>query len=245
MRLRETQKYGRSRRLLSDRRSPTADDLISTAPAYITAAPTRTASLVAVDFHGVTYLGPPVNDRVTFDQLPADLRQLLEQANGLVAYQGGLHLRGATHLPDWHSLRAAWEGPTAFHKHYASLSPADVPFGQDAVGDQWLLRDEKVIRLRAETGELETTTMTFADFLLAVEQAPTDTLDMQPLQQFEAEGGHLEPGQLLSVYPPFCTTESATGVSLKAVPAAERLAFLADLARKLPAEGKVRFVVEE
>ena len=58
---------------------------------------------------------------------------------------------------------------------------------------------------------------------------------MQPLQQFQAAGGSLEPGQLLSVYPPFCTKEAADGVHLGAVPALERVEFLAELSRKLGA----------
>jgi hypothetical protein len=58
--------------------------------------------------------------------------------------------------------------------------------------------------------------------------------------QFQAEGGALEPGQLLNVYPPFCTAESGAGVSLAAVPVAERLPFLADLARQMPRSGRFR-----
>ncbi len=45
--------------------------------------------------------------------------------------------------------------------------------------------------------------------------------------------GPLAPGQLPSVYPPFCTKEAADGVSLSAVAAEDRLAFLADFARAL------------
>lgn len=45
------------------------------------------------------------------------------------------------------------------------------------------------------------------------------------------------------MYPPFCTRESGEGVSLAAVPATERLDFLADLARRLPPDGPFRVVV--
>jgi hypothetical protein len=52
--------------------------------------------------------------------------------------------------------------------------------------------------------------------------------------QFADDGGRLEPGRLLHVYPPFCTEEAANGVQLDAVPAAERLHFLTELARQMP-----------
>lgn len=61
--------------------------------------------------------------------------------------------------------------------------------------------------------------------------------------QFRAEGGSLAPGQLLSVYPPFCTKESADGVSLAAVPATDRPGFLAEFARQLPPDGPIRIEV--
>jgi hypothetical protein len=43
----------------------------------------------------------------------------------------------------------------------------------------------------------------------------------------------LKPGELLSVYPPFCTKESAAGVSLKAISASDRIGFLADFAKQI------------
>lgn len=45
----------------------------------------------------VTFVGPPVDDRDVLDRVPAPLRQLLEDTNGLVAFEGGFHLRGACH----------------------------------------------------------------------------------------------------------------------------------------------------
>jgi hypothetical protein len=49
------------------------------------------------------------------------------------------------------------------------------------------------------------------------------------------------------VYPPFCTAESSSGVSLKPIPALERIRFLADLAkqiRRLPERTKIRLQVD-
>ena len=75
--------------------------------------------------------------------------------------------------------------------------------------------------------------MNLETFLHSVQEKPVDFLSLQPLQRFRDEGGELKPGELLSVYPPFCTKESARGVSLKAIPALERISFLADFARQI------------
>jgi len=182
-----------------------------------------------VQLQDVTYVGPQPGDPEVLSALPDELRRFLEERNGLVAHGGGLHIRGACEEPAWHSLARVWTGPRALHERYAAVRPGDVPFAQDAVGDQWLLRDERVIRLLAETGDVEDLGQSFGEFL----RAPVDTLRLQPLLQFNSQGGTLSPGQLLSVYPPFCTEEAAGGVSLAAVPAEDRLAFLADFARAL------------
>jgi hypothetical protein len=58
---------------------------------------------------------------------------------------------------------------------------------------------------------------------------------MQPLQRYQQDGGALHPGQVLHVYPPFCTQEAANGVSLKAVPFSEAIAFLSQFARQVSA----------
>ena len=198
-----------------------------------------------MDLPGVTFLGPPVDDLEVLAALPDYLRRFLSEVDGLVAFDGGLHMRGACHEPVWHSLRHVWKGDRAFYKRYPAIREDDIPFAEDAVGDQWLLREGRVIRLLAETGDVEEGGQTFEEFLASVEQAPLDTLGLHPLLQFKTEGGALLPGQLLNVYPPFCTKEAAQGVSLGAVPTTERLDFLADLSHQLPPDGPFRVVVTD
>jgi hypothetical protein len=181
-----------------------------------------------------TFTGPPVDDPETLARLPADLAAVLRRSNGYVRFHGGFHLRGACREPAWHSLRGAWDGPSSFARLYPeTVTTADVPFAEDCVGDQFLLRDGRVWRLLAETGDVEPLGVGLTDFLAAAEDDPVGYLSLNPLLQYHREGGRLEPGQLLSVYPPFCTAEAAEGVILAAVPAAERRRFLADLAAQL------------
>jgi hypothetical protein len=166
---------------------------------------------------------------------------------GTISHDGGLHVRQACHEPAWHSLRAAWLGDGAFHRHYPDVRADDIPFAEDAVGDQWLLRGGQVLRLAAETGDVESLGLDLEGFFAAVETDPVETLGLHPLLQLQQEGRKLEPGELINVYPPFCMKESADGVRLRPVPALEQHAFLRDLAaqlRDVPEGASVEFRVE-
>jgi hypothetical protein len=188
-----------------------------------------------------------IDDTEILERLPEALRRRIEDGNGFIAHGGGVHVRGACHEPAWHSLREAWLGDNAFHRHYPELLPDDIPLAEDAVGDQWILRGDQVLRLAAETGDVEALGLDLDGFFAAVEADPVETLGLHPLLQLQHEGGRLEPGQLISVYPPFCMKESADGVSLRPVPALERHAFLRSLAaqlRDVPEGGTVRVQFE-
>lgn len=179
------------------------------------------------------YVGPPIDDPEILERLPAEYRELLARANGYTAYHGGLHVRGACRAPEWHALRGAWEGERALHRLFPAVLPDDVPFAEDALGDQYLLRGGTVHRLAGETGALVSLGVDLADFDAAVRADPVEYLRLEPLEAFRAEGGALLPGQLLSVYPPYCVSTSAPGRSFKAIAAADRIAFLASLAAQL------------
>lgn len=193
------------------------------------------------------YTGPPIDDVEILDRVPGELRALLEQANGYVAYHGGLHLRGACREPAWHSLRAAWDGEQAIHRLFPTARPDDVPFAEDALGDQYLLRGGIVHRLWAETGEMESTGLDFASFDAGHRADPVEFLGLHPLLAFRQGGGELHPGMLLHVYPPFCVNCDQPR-SYRPVPLAEAVAYLSMLARQiadLPDGSTFRIVITE
>jgi hypothetical protein len=144
-------------------------------------------------------------------------------------------VRGAVREPAWHSLRASWKGPDALADLYSAVQANDIPFAQDCVGDQFLLRDGTVVRLAAETGEVEPLEMPLFDFLQRACADPTEFFSAHPLIQYLDDGGELQPGMLLHAYPPFCTQQASQGVSLRPVPAAELIRFHAALARQMTA----------
>jgi hypothetical protein len=119
------------------------------------------------------------------------------------------------------------------HKLFPSVDPHDIPFAEDGLGDQYLLRDGFVHRLSAEVGKLTCLNVDLERFDAAVRADPVGYLSLEPLEEFRAQGGVLEPGQLLSVYPAFVMKESAAGRSYRAIATEERIRFLADFARQI------------
>lgn len=200
-----------------------------------------------IDTSTARYIGPELSDAEIIEQLPADYLAFLRQMNGCVLFGGGLHIRGCVQHPDWHSLQRAWTGQDRLSALYPAVQSDDIPFAQDCFGDQFLLRSNVVFRLRGETGEVESLGIGWTEFLTAAAADPIEFLLLQLLEGFKIEGGTLEPGQLLNVYPPLCTQEANNGVSLKAIPALEQIRFLADFASQIAGVqdgSRIQIVVE-
>jgi len=187
----------------------------------------------------ITYIGPKLDEEAEIlAALPDNLVSLLKQINGFVQYGGGLHLRGVCNSPEWHSIGSMFHGKFALNKIYTSISEEDIPFAEDCVGDQFLIRDKEIIKLFSETGEIEKYGYGLSTFLDESSKNPVDFLGMEPLLQLQSNGSSLEPGQLIHVYPPFCTKEAKNGVSLKAVPSNEVLHFLYDFSKQISGLGE-------
>jgi hypothetical protein len=182
---------------------------------------------------GLIYHGGDLDDLELLAALPTEYRSFLQQTNGCILFDGGLHLRGAVRSPEWHSLRKVWQGDLALHELFSAVEESDVPFAQDCLGNQFLLREGVVQKLSAEDGAVDNLGMDFETFLNRANENPVEFLSLHPLLQFLAEGPELKPGQLLNAYPPFIMKESADGVTLKAVPMLEQISFLADFAEQI------------
>jgi hypothetical protein len=192
-----------------------------------------------MDLDHVTFAGPDFDERSPIlDMLPDNLAGLLRQINGFIMYEGGLHVRGVCLEPSWHSLENTLIGPSALHKLYPAVEVADVPFAQDCLADQYLLRARSVCRLEAETGVVTPLNLSLPEFFRSIQEDPVEFLGMHPLLRHQREIGSLQPGQVLHAYPPFCTKQAADGVSLRAVPAGEAILFLADFARQISGLGE-------
>ena len=192
-----------------------------------------------MNISGITWRGESVDDVEILRELPPSLVCILSDTNGFILHDGALHVRGACVTPEWHSLRVALRGPSAFHTLYPSVHATDIPFAQDQVGDQFLLRDGRVFRLSGETGDIEPLADSLDDFF---KRAGED------IEEFVNVGvGHtVQPGELLLAYPPFVFRESGAGASFKPVRAGEVILFHADLARQIrdvPDGGEVEFKI--
>jgi hypothetical protein len=198
---------------------------------------------VLIDMN-LTFTGSPIDDADLLELLPADLIRLLQQVNGFIQFHGGLHVRGACQAPAWHSLRDAWLGDNAFHRLYPEVRPDDIPFAEDCMGDQFLLRGAQVWQLETETGQVKPRRVALPAFLQAVQADPVAYLSLQPLIRFREEGGTLEAGWLLGAFPPFCL-ECPGERRLAPISSDERRRFLAYFAgqiREVADGGKIVLV---
>lgn len=188
-----------------------------------------------------TWVGGDSDDQALLGELPDDLRAVVASPAGFILHHGAIHFRGCVSGPAWHSLREAWHGEHAFHRLYPGVFETDIPFAQDQLGDQYLLRGIEVFRLDAETGDVSRFAADLETFLAGIAGDITEYLNV-------GLDHELPPGRLLHAYPPFCMAESGRGASLRAVPADELILFHADLARQIrdvPDGGKVTFTVTE
>lgn len=193
----------------------------------------NSANQTGMELIEVTFLGPPVDDQEIFPLLPSELKSLLEQVNGFIQFGGGLHVRGACRDPEWHSLRRAWMTKGSFHVHYRDISASDIPFGQDFLGNQFLLRNGQVIKLHTETGRVEELGVGLMGFFEAVQADPDEMLNLYVLQEFRQGGGALEPGELLNADPPVESIQEGEGVTMAPVPVDEQLAFLREYHKQI------------
>ena len=182
---------------------------------------------------GVTYQGPRLTSPEPLAGLPDDLFEILWQVNGFVAYAGGLHVRGVVDQPEWHSLQLYRSGEMALHRLFSAIEESDLPFGQDYLGNQFVLREETVWKLRADTGEIRSLDVDLPHFLDEARRDPVEYLELQLLARYSEHVGMLEPGQLVHTIPPLFMTREQNKLAMKPAPVSNTISFLAHLARQI------------
>lgn len=184
-----------------------------------------------MEFRGITYLQDAVEEinQNTYESIPKELRMFYEEANGLIAFNGGLHIRGLTEDPSWHNLVRYWNGDMALFKVYEELRPSDIPFAEDCLGDQYFLRLGTVWNLMTESGDIEDLELEFDEFISHCIDDPVEFLSLEPLVEFMEDGGGLLPGELLTIDPPLMTEAESYAISKSKVD--DRLAQLFELYR--------------
>ena len=157
----------------------------------------------------LTYTGTDKPDFSTLEfEIPDALKNVLNQINGFIQYHGGLHIRGICKKPEWHSLQEVMTGKFCLYKKYKSIHKTDLMFAQDCMADQYFIREDKVYKLYAESGEIEYKDTSVSDFINNSITSPVEYLEMEPLLQFQTDGNNLEPGEVLHAVPPFCTKQA-------------------------------------
>jgi hypothetical protein len=84
--------------------------------------------------------------------LAMTLVDLLTRKNGFFAFESALHLYPAGPAEEGYDL-AAWNQPDLWRHLYGDLTDGFLFFAQDVFGDQFALREGRVYRFHAETGE--------------------------------------------------------------------------------------------
>ena len=187
----------------------------------------------ALILQGVTFQGPPLDSPERLDGLPDDLFEILWQINGFVAYAGGLHVRGMVDEPAWHSLDAYRTGEMALHKLFGAIQATDCPFGQDYLGNQFVLRDGQVWKLRADTGEIRSLELDLPHFFDEARKDPVEFLELHLLARYSETAGLLQPGELVHTIPPLCIAGDLSRLAMKPAPVSGAIAFLAHFARQI------------
>lgn len=193
------------------------------------------------EFNDITYIGQEIDDFNTLEILPEYLRHFFANQNGLIAYHGGFHIRGCVINPLWHSLGYVWFGDLNLSNLFDCISQNDIPIAQDCFGDQYLIRDNSIIRLSAEIGDLEFLNLHFHDFLKKVQVDPISMLNIENIEQFK-----LKNGQLLSVFPPFSINTESTQM-IRPIDFEQRIRYLSQLSKKinkLPDSTEIEFVIK-
>lgn len=140
-------------------------------------------------------------------------------------FNGGLQIRSKSSTDPFFNTETFTNGELALHKLYPNVNETDIPIAQDCFGDQFIIRDNIVYQLEAETGDISSLEVSWDDFLSWISEDPIERLNI-------SDDLSLTQGNLLFAYPPFCTKEGSNA-SIKEVDGREVILAHAEMARQI------------
>lgn len=165
----------------------------------------------------------------------AELAEVLQISNGLLAFESALELFADAESADAHSHSLAeWNEPATWRSDYGDLITKDVLFfGQDVFGGQFALDSESIYSFDPETAEFEAIAGSleqFAGLLLR----DYEFLTGYPLaHEWQTTHGPLKPGERLIPKIPFVLGGEYELSNLYCGPILPAMKFRASLARQI------------
>lgn len=165
----------------------------------------------------------------------------LEYINNLektFLFDGWLQLRHESDTKKWDDINYYWIWNGAFYKYYENINKSDIPIAQDAFGDQFFIRDGKMIKLYSEDGEIENINLSFNEWIKKCLINPEARLNIDLKYK-------LVEWELLLAYPPFCT-EEWSNAKITIVPYKEVIDFHIDFynqIKQIPNKSKIQIKV--
>ncbi len=175
------------------------------------------------------FQGPAIDDNEILSLLPSEYGEFLQTTNGCIFPDSWIHIRGACRYPTWHSIRTAATGARSIRASFPSLRPDDCPFGQDAFGNQFVLRGGHVFRLDGETGKLTPLDLPFSEFPDRAHSEPARLTNYEFVRHFFNRGLFIEPGELLNISPPLIGHAQVEHTSFRPVAVEDQLMWLSQL----------------
>lgn len=172
-----------------------------------------------------------------------ELLALLRERNGFYAFESALHVFPATTKAGLMDLEQ-WNSDELWRSTYGAMVDRCVFFAEDVFGCPFAIRDDKVLSMDPENGELEEIgddLESFASHILADFEVATG----QPLaHEWQTMRGPLAPGRRLFPGIPFVLDGPYEVENLRDVDAAQAMRFRGKLAvqlKNVPPGAKVEF----
>jgi hypothetical protein len=172
-----------------------------------------------------------------------ELLALLRERNGFYAYESALHVFPATEKTGVMDLDQ-WNSDELWRKEYGSMADRCLFFAEDAFGQPFVLRDDRVFTMESENGELEEIAEDLEGWARWILDDPDFATGYPLAREWQEMRGPLAPGKRLFPGVPFVLDGAYEIENLAEVDAIKAMRLRGKLARQLknvPPGAKVEF----